>query len=58
MKTDTVFDAVKEWVTAANPGFVTQQDLARVEGRLDELLELVDAVEQKVAAKNGRKRGK
>lgn len=58
MKTDTVFEAVKDWVSAAAPAFVTQQDLARLEGRIDELQELVDAVEQKVVANKGRQRGK
>lgn len=48
MKTDTVFETLKEWVVAANPGFVTQQDLARVEKRLDELMTLVETLERKV----------
>ena len=58
MKTDSLFEAVKDWVTAANPGFVTQQDLQRLEGRLDELLELVESVEQRIAVKKGRRRSK
>ena len=46
--TDTLIEALKEWVTAANPGFVTRDDLLRVEGKLDDLLKLVDALEARV----------
>ena len=48
VKTDTVFETLKEWATVANPGLVTQQDLARVEKRLDDLITLVEKVEQRL----------
>lgn len=45
---DTVIEALKEWVAASNPGLVTKDDLARLEARVDELLELVDGLEERL----------
>jgi len=35
-------EALKEMVSVSNPGLVTQEDIARIEDRLDELEELLD----------------
>jgi hypothetical protein len=48
MPTDSMFDTLKEWLAAGNPGLVTREDLARVESRLDELLELMDEIESRL----------
>jgi hypothetical protein len=54
VKTDTVFEMLKEWVTVANPGLVTQRDLARVEKRLEDLIKLVEKIEQRVEQRSVR----
>jgi hypothetical protein len=60
VKTDTLFDSLKEWVATANPGFVRGEDLVRLEGRLDELTEIVTRLEglleKRDAPKGGGKR--
>jgi hypothetical protein len=48
MANDGMVDTVREWLTAANPGFVTKQDLAMVESRLEELEELVGELEKRL----------
>ena len=48
--TDAFFDSLKEWVTASNPGLVTKADLARLEARLDDILELVEELEDRLKA--------
>ena len=50
---DQIFEAAKEWFTASNPGLVTRDQLAQVEERLEELAELVDELESRVAARVG-----
>ncbi|MEO1173230.1 MAG: hypothetical protein AAFX94_14450 [Myxococcota bacterium] len=45
--TDNVLDSVREWVTAAG-GLVTKDDLRRLESRLDEIDELLDALEERL----------
>ena len=49
--TDTLLEALKEWMTTANPGLVTREDLVQVETRLDELSELLDAIEARLDAR-------
>ena len=49
---DSVIESLKELLTASNPGFVTKEDLARVEDRLEELGELVDEIEERLAARS------
>lgn len=49
---DKVLDALRELLTNKNLGLVTKEDLARVEERLDDLSELVDAVEAKLERKH------
>ncbi|MBC7794166.1 MAG: hypothetical protein H7Z43_10700 [Clostridia bacterium] len=43
---DSLFDTLKEWVAAGNPGLVTRDDLNRLESRVDELVELMDELEE------------
>lgn len=45
---DTVIETLKEWVAAGNPGLVTKEELARLESRVDELLELVGEIEHRL----------
>jgi cell shape-determining protein MreC len=47
--TDQVVDTLKEWLASSNPGLVTREDLARVEAKLDELLELLDEIEERLS---------
>lgn len=42
---ESMFDTLKEWLVAGNPGLVTKDDLLRLESRVDELLELMDEIE-------------
>ena len=53
--TDQVVEALKEWLSVSNPGFVTKEDLARVEERLDELGEIVDEIAAQVTTASGRR---
>lgn len=48
---EKVTDALRELLTNKNLGLVTKEDLARVEERLDQLTELVDAIEAKLDRK-------
>ncbi len=50
-KTDRVLESLREMLSAANPGLVTKDDLARLEERLDELLELAEAVRVRLEKK-------
>lgn len=43
-----MFDTLKEWLVAGNPGLVTKDDLSRLESRVDELLELMDEIEARL----------
>lgn len=45
---DSLFETLKEWLAAGNPGLVTRDDLNRVESRVDELLELMDELEERL----------
>lgn len=49
--TDRVVEALRELLTNKNLGLVTKEDLAKVEERLDQLVELVDAIEAKLDRK-------
>lgn len=51
MKTpDIVLETLRDWVGAAG-GLVTKDDLRRLEARIDELEELLDELENEVAAR-------
>ena len=50
---DLVLRTLKEWLATANPGLVRCEDLVAVEAQLDELAELVDEIEAKVARRSG-----
>lgn len=45
---DSLFETLKDWLAAGNPGLVTREDLNRVESRVDELLELMDEIEERL----------
>ncbi len=45
---ESMFDTLKEWLVAGNPGLVTKDDLSRLESRVDELLELMDEIEARL----------
>jgi len=45
---DNVVDTLKEWLASSNPGLVTREDLARIESKLDELMELLDEIEERI----------
>jgi hypothetical protein len=47
--TPTLLETLKDLLTAANPGLATKPDLERLERQLDELGELVDAIEERLA---------
>lgn len=48
---DRMLDALREWLAVSNPGLVTQEDLQRLEDRVDRLLEIADAIEERLAAR-------
>ncbi len=50
---ESMFDTLKEWLVAGNPGLVTKDDLSRLESRVDELLELMDEIDARLAAPDG-----
>jgi hypothetical protein len=50
--TDNVVETLRDWLSSTNPGQVTREDLARVETKLDELMELVDEIEERLSASN------
>ena len=39
---------MRELISGSHPGVVTKEDLAQVESRLDKLLEMMDAIEDKL----------
>ena len=51
MANESVFDTLKELMAVSNPGLVTKDDLLRLESRVAELEELVDELEDKLAAR-------
>ena len=40
---------LKEMLTASSPGLVTREELARLEERLDELMDLMDDLEERLS---------
>jgi hypothetical protein len=50
--TDALFDGLKDWLAATNPGLVRREDLTQLEAQLDELLEMVAAIEERLALKS------
>ena len=46
--TNALFEVVKSWLAATNPGLVRREDLTQLEAQLDELLELVDVIEERL----------
>ncbi len=47
--TDRLFETLRDLLSASNPGLVTKTELSELEGRVDELLELCDAIEARLA---------
>ena len=41
-------ESMRELLSGSHPGVVTKEDLAQVESRLDELLAMMDAIEEKL----------
>jgi len=41
-------ESMRELISGSHPGVVTKEDLAQVESRLDKLLEMMDAIEDKL----------
>jgi hypothetical protein len=41
-------ESMRELLSGSHPGVVTKEDLAHVESRLDDLLSMMDAIEQKL----------
>ena len=41
-------ESMRELISGSHPGLVTKEDLAQVECRLDKLLEMMDAIEDKL----------
>ena len=39
---------MRELISGSHPGLVTKEDLAQVESRLDQLLKMMDAIEDKL----------
>lgn len=50
MVPNQVIDVLKEWVSAG--GLVTRQDFARLEDRIEELEELLDALEERLESRD------
>lgn len=53
VSSDTIFETLRELIGASNPGLVMRADLERLEARLDELLDLVDAIEERLQGGSG-----
>lgn len=47
---DSLLETLRELLSATNPGLVTKEDLREIEDRLDELEELVDAIEERLGS--------
>ena len=45
-------EAMRELLMESQPGIVTKEHLAQVEGRLDELLAMMDVIEAKLGIKD------
>ena len=50
MGSEAVVEMLRDWIAVSNPGLATKDDLERLESRIDELTELVDAIEDRLAA--------
>ena len=50
---ENLIENLRELLGATNPGLVTQEDLRAVERRIDEIEELVDELEERLAARAG-----
>jgi hypothetical protein len=46
--TDRLFETLRDLLAASNPGLVTKDELGDLERRVDELLELADAIEARL----------
>lgn len=44
-------ESMRELLSGSHPGIVTKEDLAHVEARLDDLLVMMDAIEEKLGIK-------
>lgn len=44
----SLLETLKDLLAASNPGLATKEDLARIEERIDELNELVDALAERL----------
>ncbi len=51
MKYDFIFEALRNYITAAAPNFVMRDDLVRLEGRVDELVEIATHLGDQLALK-------
>ena len=47
---DTVVETLRDWLAAASSSFVSRDDFARLEQRLEEIEELVDEIELKLTS--------
>ncbi|RYF06387.1 MAG: hypothetical protein EOO40_09200 [Deltaproteobacteria bacterium] len=57
MKVAFLFESLRAYIARAAPNFVVRDDLVRLEGRLDELVELSESLEQAFKAiKAGERR--
>lgn len=48
--TATLVETLKDLLAASNPGLATKEDLARLEEQVDELIELVDALNARLGS--------
>lgn len=48
MKVAFIFESLRTYIARAAPNFVVRDDLVRLEGRLDELVEITDSLERAV----------
>jgi hypothetical protein len=53
MKYDFIFESLRQYITAAAPNFVMRDDLVRLEGRIDELCEIAEDLEEGVCQRLG-----
>lgn len=49
----SLLETLKDLLAASNPGLATREDLARLEERVDELNELVDALAERLEKRAG-----
>ncbi|MCK5688734.1 hypothetical protein KAI87_05650 [Myxococcota bacterium] len=46
--TDTIRDALRDFLAALAPRLVSKEDLARLDGRLEELLDMAKEIEDRI----------